>query len=46
MSTNKLQPTQARIQTLRDGELVLYKRSHSSFWQCRYKLYDNVCRAQ
>lgn len=40
-STNKLQPTQARIHTLRDGELVLYKRSHSSVWQCRYKLYDN-----
>ena len=40
-STVKLQPTQARIHTLRDGELVLYKRSHSAVWQCRFKLYDN-----
>jgi hypothetical protein len=40
-STNKLQPTQARTHTLCDGELVLYKRSHSSVWQCRFKLYDN-----
>jgi hypothetical protein len=40
-TTGKLPATQARIHTLRDGELVLYKRSHSRVWQCRYKLYDN-----
>jgi integrase len=25
---------------LRDGEVVLFKRSHSVLWQCRYKLAD------
>lgn len=25
---------------LRDGEVVLFKRSHSALWQCRYKLAD------
>jgi integrase len=38
---NGLSTAAARIHTLRDGELVLYKRSHSRVWQCRYKLYDN-----
>jgi integrase len=29
---------------LRDGEVVLYKREHSSVWQMRYKLYDREWR--
>jgi integrase len=45
-TTGKLQPTQARVHTLRDGELVLYKRNHSRVWQCRYKLYDNQWHRQ
>lgn len=28
-----------RIHTLRDGEVVLYQRSRSRVWQCRYKLF-------
>lgn len=43
-TTGSLPLAQARIHTLRDGELVLYKRSHSRVWQCRYKLYDNQWR--
>ncbi len=27
------------IHTLRDGEVVLYKRTRSRVWQCRYKLF-------
>jgi len=27
---------------LRDGEVVLFKRSHSVLWQCRYKLADGT----
>jgi integrase len=45
-TTGKLPATQARIHTLRDGELVLYKRSHSRVWQFRYKLYDNQWHRQ
>lgn len=45
-STVKLQPTQAHIHTLRDGELVLYKRSRSAVWQSRFKLYDNDWQRQ
>ncbi len=45
-TTGKLPATQARVHTLRDGELVLYKRSHSRVWQCRYKLYDNQWHRQ
>jgi hypothetical protein len=45
-TTGKLSPTQTRIHTLRDGELVLYKRSHSRVWQCRYKLYENEWHRQ
>jgi len=45
-TAGKLPATQARIHTLRDGELVLYKRSHSRVWQCRYKLYDNQWHRQ
>ena len=43
---NGLATVAARIHTLRDGELVLYKRSHSRVWQCRYKLYDNQWHRQ
>ena len=28
-----------RIHTLRDGEVVLYKRTRSRVWQCKYKLF-------
>lgn len=28
-----------RTHTLRDGELVLYKRTRSRVWQCKYKLF-------
>ena len=45
-TTGKLPVTQARVHSLRDGELVLYKRSHSRVWQCRYKLYDNQWHRQ
>jgi hypothetical protein len=45
-TASKLPTAQARIHTLRDGELVLYKRSHSRVWQCRYKLYDNQWHRQ
>ncbi len=45
-TTGKLPATQARVHTLRDGELVLYKRSHSRVWQCRYKLFDNQWHRQ
>lgn len=31
----------SRTVLLRDGELVLYRRAHSTVWQCRYKLTDN-----
>ena len=31
---------------LRDGELVLYRRSHSSVYQCRYKLSDGAWTRQ
>jgi integrase len=44
------QPTSSRLATLsytqpqlfhlRDGELVLYRRTRSSIWQCRFKLAD------
>ncbi len=43
---NGLSTAAARLHTLRDGELVLYKRSHSRVWQCRYKLYDNQWHRQ
>jgi integrase len=29
---------------LRDGDVVLYKREHSSVWQMRYRLYDREWR--
>jgi integrase len=45
-TTSKLPAAQARTYTLRDGELVLYQRSHSRVWQCRYKLYDNQWHRQ
>jgi integrase len=45
-TTGKLPATQARVHTLRDGELVLYKRSHSRVWQCRYKLFANEWHRQ
>ncbi len=43
---NGLSTAAARIHTLRDGELVLYKRPNSRVWQCRYKLYDNQWHRQ
>ncbi len=43
---NGLSAAAARIHTLRDGELVLYKRSQSRVWLCRYKLYDNQWHRQ
>lgn len=43
---NGLATAAARLHTLRDGELVLYKRQHSSVWQCRYKLFANEWHRQ
>jgi len=43
---NGLATAAARVHTLRDGELVLYKRSHSRVWQCRYKLFANEWHRQ
>ena len=43
---NGLATAAARLYTLRDGELVLYKRTHSSVWQCRYKLFANEWHRQ
>jgi integrase len=43
---NGLATALARLHTLRDGELVLYKRQHSSVWQCRYKLFANEWHRQ
>ena len=43
---NGLATAAARIHTLRDGELVLYKRRHSRVWQCRYKLFANEWHRQ
>ena len=43
---NGLATAAARLHTLRDGELVLYKRTHSSVWQCRYKLFANEWHRQ
>lgn len=31
-------PAQANLHVLRDGEVVIYRRTRSSVWQCRYKL--------
>ena len=33
---------QANLVMLRDGEVVLYKRSRSRVWQCRYKLFTGA----
>jgi integrase len=43
---NGLATAAARLHTLRDGELVLYKRQHSRVWQCRYKLFANEWHRQ
>jgi len=43
---NGLATAAARCHTLRDGELVLYKRQHSRVWQCRYKLFANEWHRQ
>ena len=43
---NGLATGAARLHTLRDGELVLYKRQHSRVWQCRYKLFANEWHRQ
>ncbi len=43
---NGLATAAARLHTLRDGELVLYKRNHSRVWQCRYKLFANEWHRQ
>jgi integrase len=37
---NGLATAAARVHTLRDGELVLYRRSRSLLYQCRYRLAD------
>lgn len=39
---NALASVQARIHTLRDGEVVLYKRERSRVWQCKYKLFTGA----
>ena len=33
---------ESRIHTLRDGEVVLYKRERSRVWQCKYKLFTGA----
>jgi len=43
---NGLATAAACFHTLRDGELVLYKRPHSRVWQCRYKLFANEWHRQ
>ena len=43
---NGLATVAARLHTLRDGELVIYKRQHSRVWQCRYKLFANEWHRQ
>ncbi len=45
-TVNGLATVAARFHTLRDGELVLYKRPHSRVWQCRYKLFANEWHRQ
>lgn len=39
---NSLPSTQPQTIHLRDGELVLYRRSRSLIYQCRYKLADGT----
>jgi hypothetical protein len=41
-----LQPAQPTAIYLRDGELVLYRRSRSLLYQCRYKLADGTWTRQ
>lgn len=43
---NGMATAAARVHTLRDGELVLYKRPRSRVWQCRYKLFANEWHRQ
>jgi hypothetical protein len=38
-TTPALTDAAPRIHTLRDGEVVLYKRTRSHVWQCKYKLF-------
>ena len=49
LSRKPSQPSQASESTpihLRDGELVLFRRSRSSLYQCRYKLADGSWHRQ
>lgn len=41
-----LKPVQPQSITLRDGELVVYRRSRSLLFQCRYKLADGTWTRQ
>ena len=43
---SSLPSTQPQTIHLRDGELVLYRRSRSLLYQCRYKLADGTWRRQ
>jgi hypothetical protein len=36
---NALSSAGSRIHTLRDGEVIIYKRERSRVWQCKYKLF-------
>ena len=42
MSVGGLSPSQAQSIRLRDGELVVYRRTRSLVYQCRYKLADGT----
>jgi hypothetical protein len=39
-NNESLVPAQPRVLLLRDGELVLYRRTRSLMYQCRFKLAD------
>ena len=44
MTIATLIPTRPNVRLLRDGELVLYRRTRSLMYQCRFKLTDaNYC---
>ena len=36
------QPASAPVHYLRDGEVILFKRSRSRVWQCKYKLFTGT----
>ncbi len=39
---NALSSADSRIHTLRDGEVIIYKRERSRVWQCKYKLFTGA----